>query len=184
MKPLSRNSRGSWIVVISIALCSPLGTQAGFAAPASNIGDRFAKGLFSTPSFPGCRSERRSADPKGCQAQEEVIRLGKQIYIENDSKFVSTVELGLTSIQGKSTYRYLPVLLASLARDSRFVQALRRVSRLEGKAGIRFDYATHAVERITLGTCKSLGSDHPNFREICDLEDQDFNRIRRTKNLK
>lgn len=162
-----------------------LSIQASLAGPpAVDLGPSFSNALASTPSFPGCRTDFRTSDEKACELQEDVVRLGKQLYIQDDSKFVEIVAKHLSRIEGAATYRYLPILMASLSRDTRFLEPLKKLTATEKSLKLKFDYATQTFARLSQGSCGPAAKDDPRFREICTLLDQDFNRIRLTKGLK
>ncbi len=162
-----------------------LSTPASLAGPlAADLAPSFSSALAAAPSFPGCRTDFRTSDEKGCEVQDDVVQLGKQLYIQDDSKFVEIVAKQLSHIESAATYRYLPILLASLSRDSRLVEPLRKLAAIEKSSKLKFDYATQTLSRLSQGSCSPAANDNPRFREVCTLLDRDFNRIRLNKGLR
>jgi len=118
-------------------------------------------------------------EPPGdrCRQMEEVLSLGKRLYLLSQAEFVRVVTQELKRSKNAESYNYLAVLTAVLSKDKRLRAPLSSVARTEELQQIRYKYAAAAVARLSLGKCPEAILKEPNFTEICTFEDPDFNRL-------
>lgn len=126
----------------------------------------------------GCHGVLESPSEDACRKEEDVIRLGKQLYLDNQKEFVRVLSEELGRIRGSSSYNYLAVLVATLSRDKRLVPPLEKTAQVEIDQGIRNRYAAAALQKLQKGKCSPPLSKQPEYEELCGYEDTDFNRLR------
>ena len=157
--------------------------------------EEFAKKLHETHSQVGCYTRLFVVNVQRCRQMDEVLALGRSVYISDDQAFVRIVSSEIEGISGADSYNYLAVLIATLSKDKRFEKPLSKLAEMESAAPIPtttsrsgpdskrivFKYAGKSLERLTSGKCAAV--DEPNYREVCAYTDPQFDRIRLLKGI-